>query len=295
MAVNRKKMKSYLKGYLFLLPNFAGFFVFMALPIIFGFIISLTNYNGFNQFDFVGLKNYIDMFQDEYFTVSLWNNLKYTLVTVPGTVIAALLLAVAVNTGMKGTKLFRTLYFLPHITSMVAVGIVWAIIFNPTTGPVNQTLLALGSDHLPQWLSSSKMALPTIMLISIWKQAGYYMIILLAGLKSVPQQLYEAASIDGAGAVKKFFKITLPILSPTMFMVIILNVIGSFQVFDLINIMTQGGPGRSTNVLVYRIYQEGFRNLDFGYASAMAYFLFLIVLIITLIQFKGQKKWVSYM
>lgn len=147
----------------------------------------------------------------------------------------------------------------------------------------------------PMWLSSTKTALFSVMLVAIWKQSGYYMIIILAGLQSVPTQLYEAASIDGADGIKKFFKITLPMLSPTMFMVLILSIINSFQVFDLINIMTDGGPGRSTNVLVYRIYQEGFQKLQFGYASAMAYFLFVIIMVITLIQFREQKKWVSYM
>lgn len=288
-------MKKYLEGYLYILPNFIGFFVFMAVPIIMGFVISLTDYNGFNQFNFVGLKNYLNMFKDEYFRVSLWNNILYTLVTVPGTVVAALLLAVGVNKGLRGTKLFRTLFFLPTISSMVAVGIVWAAIFNPNSGPINMFLKGIGLTNVPMWLTSSKTALLTIMIIAIWKQAGYYMIIVLAGLQSIPHQLYEAASIDGANGLVKFFKITLPMLSPTMFMVIILNIISSFQVFDLVNIMTGGGPGRSTNVLVFRIYQEGFQNMKFGYASAMAYFLFLIVLIITLIQFRGQKKWVNYM
>lgn len=289
------ELKKYIKGYLFILPNFIGFFVFMAIPIIMGFIISLTDYNGFKQFNFIGIKNYITMFQDEYFLVSLWHNLLYTLVTVPGTIVVSLLLALGVNRGMKGSKLFRTMYFLPQISSMVAVGIVWAMIFNPYTGPVNQLLTAIGIDNPPMWLASSKTALPTIMIIAIWKQAGYYMIILLAGLQSIPNQLYEASAIDGANTIVKFFKITLPMLSPTMFMVLILNIISSFQVFDLINIMTDGGPGRATNVLVYRIYQEGFQNMKFGYASAMAYFLFMIVLVVTLIQFRGQKKWVNYM
>lgn len=155
--------------------------------------------------------------------------------------------------------------------------------------------MALGVANPPQWLSATKTALGSVMVVAIWKQAGYYMIIILAGLQSIPSQLYEAASIDGANSVEKFFKITLPMLSPTMFMVTILSIINSFQVFDLVNIMTQGGPGRSTNVLVYRIYQEGFQKLQFGYASAMAYFLFIIIMVITLIQFRGQKKWVNYM
>lgn len=289
------KIRKYIKGYLFILPNFIGFFVFMALPIIMGLVISFTDYNGFSQFNFVGLKNYINMFHDEYVTVSMKNNLLYTLVTVPGTIVFALLLAVGVNKGIKGSGLFKTMFFLPNISSMVAVGIVWAMIFNPTQGPLNQVLMALGIANPPQWLSSTKTALGSVMVVAIWKQAGYYMIIILAGLQSIPSQLYEAASIDGANSVEKFFKITLPMLSPTMFMVTILSIINSFQVFDLVNIMTQGGPGRSTNVLVYRIYQEGFQKLQFGYASAMAYFLFIIIMVITLIQFRGQKKWVNYM
>lgn len=292
--IKKNTMKNYLKGYLFLLPNFIGFFIFMAIPIIMGLIISFTDYNGFSQFNFIGLKNYIDMFRDEYFLVSLGNNLLYTAVTVPGIVVFALLLAVAVNTGIRCSGLFKTMFFLPNISSMVAVGIVWAMLFNPTMGPINNFLRSLGIENPPQWVSASDSALWSIMLVDIWKKAGYYMVILLAGLQSIPKQLYEAASIDGAGAVKKFFKITLPMLSPTMFMVMVLCIIQSFQVFDLVNIMTQGGPGRSTNVLVFRIYQEGFQKLQFGYASAMAYFLFLIVLIVTLIQFRGQKKWVNY-
>lgn len=287
--------KEWIKGYLFILPNFIGFFIFMAVPIIMGLVISFTNYNGFGMPDFVGISNYIKMFQDEYFQISFLNNMLYTLVTVPGTIVVSLLLAVAVNAGMKGSGLFKTMFFFPTITSMVAVGIVWSMIFNPYTGPLNQILKAIGIDNPPMWLASSDTALLTVMLVAIWKQAGYYMVILLAGLQSIPKQLYEAAEIDGAGAISRFFKITLPMLSPTMFMVLILNIISSFQVFDLINIMTEGGPGRATNVLVYRIYQEGFQQLQFGYASAMAYFLFLIVLIVTLIQFRGQKKWVTYM
>lgn len=293
--IKGKKIRRYIKGYLFILPNFIGFFIFMALPIIMGLIISFTDYNGFSQFNFVGLKNYINMFHDEYFKVSLWHNLLYTAVTVPGTIVTALLLAVAVNKGIKGSSLFKTMFFLPNISSMVAVGIVWAAIFNPTQGPLNLFLKSLGVMNPPMWLSSTKTALLSVMLVAIWKQSGYYMIIILAGLQSVPAQLYEAASIDGADGIKKFFKITLPMLSPTMFMVLILSIINSFQVFDLINIMTDGGPGRSTNVLVYRIYQEGFQKLQFGYASAMAYFLFIIIMVITLIQFRGQKKWVNYM
>ena len=266
----------------------------MFIPIVFGLYISFTNYDGFKVMDFIGFNNYLDMFQDSYFTISLKNNLVYTLVTVPATLIIALLLAVAVNKGLKGSAIFKTLFFFPYITSMVAVGIIWTLLYNPTVGPINSILRSIGISNPPGWLLSTTSALLAIMIVYIWKMSGYYMIIFLAGLQSIPHHLYEAAEIDGAGGIKKFFKITLPLLSPTTFMVMILIIINSFQVFDLIQVMTDGGPGRATNVLVYRIYQEGFNYSHFGYASAEAYFLFAIILVVTLIQFWGQKKWVVY-
>lgn len=289
------RTKGYIKGYLFILPNFIGFFVFLLLPIIMGFVISLTNYDGYKKFDFVGLANYINMLKDDYVLVSLKNNILYTVVTVPMIIILALLLACGLNAGLKSTGFFRALFFFPTISSMVAVGIVWKLLLNPTQGPVNQFLMAIGISQPPKWLASTKWAMWGVMLVAIWKQAGYYMVMLLSGLQSIPQQLYESAKVDGANGFVRFFKITLPMLSPTLFMVVILNIINSFQVFDLISVMTDGGPGRSTNVLVYRIYQEGFKYSKMGYASAIAYFLFLIILAVTLIQFRGQKKWVTYM
>lgn len=288
------RVREAVTGYLFILPSFIGFAIFLLIPIVFGLYISFTNYDGFKVMDFIGMKNYLDMFQDSYFTISLKNNLLYTLVTVPATLITALLLAAAVNTGIKGSPLFKTFFFFPYITSMVAVGIIWTLLYNPTVGPINSLLKSIGVANPPGWLLSTASALPAVMIVYIWKMSGYYMIIFLAGLQSIPRHLYEAAEIDGAGKLKKFFKITLPLLSPTTFMVMILIIINSFQVFDLIQIMTDGGPGRATNVLVYRIYQEGFKYSHFGYASAEAYFLFAVILIVTLIQFWGQKKWVVY-
>lgn len=178
---------------------------------------------------------------------------------------------------------------------MVAVGIVWSLIFNPSRGPINQFLMSLGVSNPPSWLASSNTALMTVVFVAAWKNAGYYMVMFMGGLKSIPDHLYEAAQIDGANKWQQFWNVTWPMLSPTTFMVTILGIINSFQVFDIISVMTQGGPGRATNVLVYRIYQEGFVNMRFGYASSMAYFLFLIILTITFIQFRGQKKWVNYM
>lgn len=288
------RLREAVTGYLFILPSFVGFAIFLLIPIGFGLYISFTNYDGFKVMDFIGLSNYINMFKDSYFTISLRNNLFYTLVTVPATLIIALLLAVAVNTGIKGTPIFKTLFFFPYITSMVAVGIIWTLLYNPTVGPINSLLRSIGIANPPGWLLSTSSALPAVMIVYIWKMSGYYMIIFLAGLQSIPRHLYEAAEIDGAGKIKKFFKVTLPLLSPTTFMVMILIIINSFQVFDLIQVMTDGGPGRATNVLVYRIYQEGFNYSHFGYASAEAYFLFAVILVVTLIQFWGQKKWVVY-
>lgn len=289
------RVKGYLKGYLFLLPSFAGLLTFVLIPILMGLVISFTNYDGYKKFDFMGLNNYIHMFQDDYVLTSLKNNVIYTVVTVPATMIISLLLALALNMGMKGSTFFRTMIFFPTISSMVAVGIVWSLLFNPVQGPINQMLMAVGIESPPRWLASTTWALWAIMIVAVWKQAGYYMVIFLSGLQAIPKQLYESAQIDGANSVVRFFKITLPMLSPTTFMVLILSIIGSFQVFDLVSIMTDGGPGRATNVLVYRIYQEGFEYSKMGYASAIAYFLFLIIFVITLIQFRGQQKWVTYM
>ncbi len=283
-----------ISGYLFILPSLVIFITFMIIPIFMGLYISLTDYDGFKTMNFVGLQNYTAMFRDSYFLVSFKNNIVYTLFTVPGTLILSLLLAVAVNKGIKGSSVFKTVFFFPYITSMVAVGIIWTLLFNPTVGPINNFLKSIGIANPPGWLLSTKSALPAVMIVTVWKWAGYYMIIFLAGLQGIPKQLYEASEVDGASGLTKFFHITLPLLSPTTFLILILLIINSFQVFDLINIMTEGGPGRATNVLVYRIYQEGFKYMHFGYASAEAYFLFAIILIITGIQFRGQKKWVVY-
>ena len=283
-----------ISGYLFILPSLVIFITFMIIPIFMGLYISLTDYDGFKTMNFVGLQNYTAMFRDSYFLVSFKNNIVYTLFTVPGTLILSLLLAVAVNKGIKGSSVFKTVFFFPYITSMVAVGIIWTLLFNPTVGPINNFIKSIGIANPPGWLLSTKSALPAVMIVTVWKWSGYYMIIFLAGLQGIPKQLYEASEVDGASGLTKFFHITLPLLSPTTFLILILLIINSFQVFDLINIMTEGGPGRATNVLVYRIYQEGFKYMHFGYASAEAYFLFAIILIITGIQFRGQKKWVVY-
>ncbi|MEW4413650.1 sugar ABC transporter permease [Clostridium sp. AN503] len=290
---NKVVLRNTIKGYLFLLPNFLGFAFFTAIPVVAVFVLSFTDWNAFKAPNFVGLNNFLTLFTDANFKQSLVNNFTYTLIFVPGTLMLALLFALGLNQKIRFKEGFRVIYFLPHITSMVAAAMVWRMIFNDTYGPLSNFLRTVGIDP-PGWLSNSKWALISITVMSIWKNYGYYIVILLAGLAGIPYQLYEAAELDGANRFQKFRYITWPMLSPTMFFALITCIISSFKVFDAINIMTEGGPGRSTYVLVYTIYTEAFQNYKFGYASSVALVLFLIILIVTLIQWRGQKKWVEY-
>jgi multiple sugar transport system permease protein/alpha-1,4-digalacturonate transport system permease protein len=294
-CVSRMRRKKAAVGYLYLLPNFIGFFLFTALPVFAGLVISFTNYTGFRNAVFVGVSNYIKMFGDTQFIAALKNNIVYSLTSVPFTMLAALLMALALNRKLFLGDLFKTLYFFPNLTSTVAVSCVFMLLFEPNNGPVNHVLALAGipAENLPGWFFSTKTALITVVIVVVWKQAGYYMIMFLAGLKNIPTHLYEAARIDGANKWQCFCYVTWPMLSTTTFMVTILSIIASFQVFDIINLTTRGGPGRATTVLVYRIYREAFRDWQMGYASAIAYFLFLVILLVTLIQWQGQKKWVN--
>jgi multiple sugar transport system permease protein/alpha-1,4-digalacturonate transport system permease protein len=284
-----------LAGYLYLVPNFIGFLVFIAVPVFMGFVISFTDYSGFPGASFVGLANYLRMLRDSQFIAALRNNLFYTLTSVPLTMLAALLLALMLNKAIVFSDIFKTLYFFPNLTSTVAVSCVFMLLFDSNNGPINHFLSSLGmpDEMLPKWFFSTKSAMITVVLVVVWKQAGYYMIMFLAGLKNIPRHLYEAARIDGAGSWQCFRHVTWPMLSPTTFMVTIFSIIASFQVFDIINITTKGGPGRATTVLVFRIYREAFRDWKMGYGSAIAYFLFMVILIVTIIQWQGQKRWVN--
>ena len=212
----------------------------------------------------------------------------------PLTVVASLILALALDKGVKGLEIFRAIHFFPHIASTVAVAVVWQFLYNADMGPINMLLRTIGVMDPPRWTASVTWAMPAVILMSVWKSAGYYMIMFLAGLQGIPNHLYEAAIIDGANSWHRFRFVTLPLLTPTLFFVIIMNLIYSFKVFDQIYIMTQGGPGRATSVLVYYIYVQAFVNQNFGYASAMAFVLFLVLLGITIMQFRLQEKWVQF-
>ena len=290
-----RSLRENLTGWLFVLPAFLGFLLFFFLPILSGAVFSFTDFNGFNldSLQFVKLENYNRLFSDDYFLNAFSNNLIYALLFTPLTLLLALFFAAVLNRVTFGRKFFRVCFFLPYISSMVSVAVIWKLIFSPN-GPLSSMLMGLGVSEPPKWLMSSDWALYALIIIAVWKNFGYYMLILLAGMQTIPGYLYEAAEIDGASAFQRFRKITLPMLSPTIFLCIVMLLINSFQVFDLVNVLTRGGPGYATQVLVYRIYTEAFTYPHMGYACAISYFLFLVVLVITVIQFVGQKYWVHY-
>ena len=289
----RKKEK--LLGLAFIAPALILFLLFMAYPMVYGLLLSFTsNRNAGAALKFNGLANYIRLFtKDSYFQIALTNNLIYALLFTPGVLIVTLLVAMLLNSKIRGKTALRTICFFPYLTSMVSVATVWNLILAPS-GPLNQLLRMVGISNPPGWLLDQNWALYSVIIVAIWKNFGYYMIILLAGLQGIPKYLYESAEIDGATKRQCFTNITVPMLSPTIFLCLVTIIIAAFQEFDLINILTKGGPGRATNVLVFRIYTEGFVNVKMGYASAIAYTLFAIIMVITLIQFVLQKKWVNY-
>jgi len=279
----------------FLAPNLLGFLVFTLIPIVIGIGMSFFRWDGANDPVFIGLKNFARMFTDTKFANSLRVTLTYTLLTVPITIVLSLFIASLLTTKIRATSAFRSVFFFPYIASIVAVAIVWQFLYHAELGPINQFLHALGIANPPRWTSSKDTALLAVAIMNVWRAVGYYMVLFIAGLVGIPASLYEAGAIDGANAWQKFRHITLPMLSPTTFFVVIISIINSFQAFTPIYIMTGGGPGIATQVLVFRIYEESFVLSNFGYASAMAMALFLIVLVFTVFQFRTQEKNVAYM
>mgnify|MGYP000897090950 CR=1 FL=1 len=297
MIIRNKELKKNITGYLFIAPNLIGFIVLTLIPVLFSLVVSFTEWNlfsGTENIKFVGLKNYISMFSDVWFIDSLKNNFLYTVVTISLTLSISLLIAIILNDKVYGRNVIRAMFFMPYISNIVAISAIWLALYNPTHGPINQFLMSIGIDNPPQWLASSKWALPAIMMMSVWGGLGYNIVIYLAGLKGIPKELYEAADIDGVNSWHRLRHVTIPMLSPTIFFLLITGIISSFQVFGQINIMTQGGPATATTVIAYYIYLSGFRYYKMGYAAAMAWFLFIGIFIVTLIQWRGQKKWVNY-
>ncbi|WP_204669871.1 carbohydrate ABC transporter permease [Gracilibacillus alcaliphilus] len=276
-------------GYVFITPILIGFAVFMFYPLIASLYLSLTESDGINPSSFIGLENYTTLMADEEFL----NSLKVTLIYVAGTVplgaILALLVAVLLNQKIRFVNAYRTAFFIPVITSMVAVATVWKWLYNTDYGLINGMLAKMGL-YEPPWLASEEWALLSIIIMSIWKGLGFNMVIYLAGLQNISVSLYEAAKIDGANGFQRLFHITIPLLRHTTLFVVIMSIINSFQVFDQVYIMTNGGPADSTSVIVFYIYQNAFLFFKQGYASAMAYILFIIIFIITFIQMKITNR-----
>ncbi|PHV71839.1 sugar ABC transporter permease [Sporanaerobium hydrogeniformans] len=288
-----KKKKYNWEPYVFIAPNFIGFIIFIVLPVLFSLVISFTDFNIFNGFkgtSFVGLQNFIEMLKDEWFWAALKNNVIYTVVTIPVTMILSIVVATILNKAVYCKTLIRVMIFVPYIASVVAISVVWSMLFNPSQGIINQILMVLGVNNPPQWLGSMQWALPAIMIVGIWMTLGYNVIIYMSGLQSIPSSLYEAAQIDGASKLQEFRYITVPMLRNTTFFLLVTSIIASFQVFGTVNIMTNGGPGNSTTVLAHYIYVAGFRYYKMGYAASMAWFLLIAILIVTLLQWKVQKK-----
>ncbi|MDF2651201.1 MAG: sugar transporter permease [Paenibacillus sp.] len=284
-------------AWLFLSPSLIGFSLFLAFPILFSLILAFSEWDlisGFNNIRFIGLDNFFELFQSDVFYSSLKNNVLFTLIVVPGTMIISLLIAMVLNSYVYAPGILRLAFFMPYITTIVAVSIVWLALFHPSLGPVNQFLALLGVENLPQWLASPLYALPTISLMMIWVGMGFDLVVYMAALKGVPRHLLEAAEIDGATGFRKFLHITLPLISPATFFLLITRIIASFEVFGPINIMTAGGPGKSSSVLVYELYEQAFRFYRMGYGSAIAWVLFALIFAITILQWVGQKKWVTY-
>lgn len=276
-------------AYLFLAPNFLGFFIFTLIPVVLALAYSFTNYDGNMKMDFIGFDNYIKLLNDSSFLIALKNTLIYTIGTVPFIIILALLVSVLMNNGVRGASVYRAIMLFPHIASIIAVTVVWQFMY-AKNGPINSILRSFGFENPPTWLSDQKTALLAIMIMIVWKGIGYYMIVYLAGLKGIPAEQYEAATMDGANAWNKLLHVTIPNLRPVTFYATIMCIINSFQVFTPIYVMTGGGPGRATSVLVLKIYDDSFANYNFGYASAEAMILFLLILIVTLIQFYHNKR-----
>ncbi|MCJ7471851.1 MAG: sugar ABC transporter permease [Actinobacteria bacterium] len=280
-------------AFVLLLPNLLGFLVFLLIPLLASFIFSFVKWDLLTPMQWVGFNNYINLFNDQTFYKTLWNTIYFTLGTVPAGVIISLFLAIALNQRIKGIKIFRAAYFLPVIGSFVAAALVWTWMYNPEFGLINYFLSMIGIEG-PSWLNSLNWAMPSIILTTIWKGLGFNMLLFLAGLQGIPESYYEAADIDGAKWFSKFFHITIPLLSHTTLFVVIISVINSFQGFDLVYLMTNGGPARSTSVLVFYLYQNAFKYFKMGYASAIAYVLFFLILIFAIVQFWYQKKSVKF-
>jgi len=290
----RYKYQQWLWGYLFIFPALIGFFVFMLYPMFTGIYLSFTEWVGFGPVKWVGLKNWVKLFHDTHFLKAVWNTVYYTLGILAIGVPLALLLALLLNQKfLKGRNFFRAVYYLPVISMMVAVSMLWKWLLSPNHGLVNYFMGLVGLPKI-NWLLDPRWAMPGLILMSIWKGTGFNMVIFLAGLQGIPKMYYEAAEIDGANSWHKFRYVTLPLLSPTTYFIIITTMIHSFQIFQQAYILTEGGPREATTTIVYYIYKNAFEWFQMGYACTQAVLLLVILVLATLFQQWLQKRWVFY-
>jgi multiple sugar transport system permease protein len=290
---NSLRRSEVLSAYLLVAPSMVGLLVFSLGALVYALFISFTKWDLITPPEWVGLGNFARAFTDDFFWKSLSNTAYYTFTTVPGTVVLALVLAMAMNQKLAGISIFRAICFLPAITSTVVLALLWSWIYYPDFGVLDYLLSRVGLPAIP-WLTSSKWAMPALIILAIWSGVGYYMTIILAGLQGIPQELYDAAKVDGAGPWPCFRHVTIPMLSPVLFFVVVLALIWSFQVFAASYIMTAGGPLNSTLTMVLHIYQNGFQFFRMGYAAALAFILGVIIFAFTLFQFRLQNLWVHY-
>ena len=283
-----------IEAYILILPTILGLIVFTASPVLASLYYSFTRWNLLSTPKWQAFDNYIELItEDPLFWITIKNTAYYVLGTVPTGTVLALFLAIALNQKIRFVAVFRTIYFLPVVSSVVAISVLWLWLYQSDFGLINELLRFMGFRGV-RWLSSVTWAMPAIMIMSIWHGLGYNIVIFIAGLQGIPQDYYEAATVDGANSWHKFVNITIPLLSPVTFFVLTLSVINSFQVFAQAYVMTRGGPVNATKTIVYYLFQQGFENFHMGYASALAYVLFVIIVSLTLFQFWFQKRWVHY-
>lgn len=306
IALNKRKVKSTAKlknakhnewmwGYILVAPTVIGLLILNIIPLIQTFILSFQKTGDFGSSQWAGFENYKRLFSDPAVWQATGNTLKYVLMVIPFIIIFSLLVAVLLNQKIKGKSIYRVIYFLPMVAAPAAVAMVWKWLFNSEFGLINYLLSLIGIQG-PQWVSDPNFALIAIAIVGIWSAVGYNMILLLAGLQEIPKDYYEAASIDGAGSIRQFFSVTLPLVSPSLYFVMVTSIISAFQVFDVIFMMIDKTSMaiESTQLLVYLFYQHSFTVNDKGYGSAIIMLLLAIIMVITFIQSKIEKKWVHY-
>lgn len=284
-AAKKSRLNHEPVGYLFIAPFYLFFLFLILLPIFIGIANSFTNYDLYKTNDFIGFANYQALLKDPIFKQAFGNTLLYSVLYIVPSMVLGLLLALLLSGENRGYQLFRTGFYLPYIISMVCASTIWLWMFDPAAGFFNQLITGLGMEA-STWLKDPKLAMLCVVLVSVWKNLGYCMLINLSGIKGIPAYLYEAAQIDGANAVQRFFHITIPMLQPTTFFLFITSCISSFNVFEQVNVLTAGGPMNTTTTIVHQIYIRGFSEFKMGYASAMSVVLMLVICVITLVNFR---------